>query len=180
LQYKEALRKSIIKKIIGVAIAVPSIISTVISILRMMYFRMDDGSMMGGIISKPLKQFVYFVYENTGYLEWFWENSPIPNFMHLKDEQNLYFLLIYFSFFVGVAFYASGSKLSLRLKKINEQIEEQIIKDSIEGQQSRSREEIENNTEIPQSSIFSQFHQLYLAPIITAIIATLILKLIGF
>ena len=62
MKYKEALRKSFIKRILGVSIALPSAISTVISILKMMYFRIDDGSMIGGAIAKPFKQFVYFIY----------------------------------------------------------------------------------------------------------------------
>ncbi|WP_089724636.1 YniB family protein [Candidatus Thiosymbion oneisti] len=58
-------------------------------------------------------------------------------------------------------------------------MEDQIIEESVKGQKARTREQIERETEIPSSSIFSQFHQLYLAPIVVGIILALLLKLMG-
>ena len=179
MNYNEAKRRSISKKLIGISISMPAITSTVISFLKMAYFRLDDGSQIGGIISRPFKTLVAWVYEHTRYLDKFWEYSPTPDQMNIKEPQNLYFLVIYLAVFVGFAFYASGRKLSRRLVYINETIENQLIEASIKGGAARTREQIENETSVPESSIFRQFHQLYLAPVITAIVGALLIRLLG-
>ena len=109
----------------------------------------------------------------------FWEHSPTPNYMNLSEPQNINFIIIYISLFFGFAFLASAKKLSNRLAAINEKIENQLIEESLRGGAIRTREEIENSTVIPSNTIFSQFHQLYLAPIVTAIAGAILIKLIG-
>jgi hypothetical protein len=146
----------------------------------MTYFRIDDGSQLGGIISRPLKAIFSWAYENTQqYIGWFWNHSPTPSLRNLTDPENGYFLGIYLLIFIGMAFWASGTKLAKRLRDINRKIEDQIIEESIKGERARTREQIEKETEIPTSSIFSQFHQLYLAPIIVGLVIALIVKIIG-
>lgn len=39
-----------------------------------------------------------------------------------------------------------------------------------------TREQIEQLTDIPSPSIFAQFHQLYFAPVITAVIGAIVIK----
>jgi len=179
VNFKVAKTKILQKRVIGVAIAIPAIVSTVISFLKMLYFRLDDGSQLGGMIAKPFKNLVSWAYENSQFLNAFWELSPTPNHIDLSEGQNIYFIIIYISIFIGFAFYASAGKLSQRLASINEKIENQLIEESIKGENSRTREEIEQATVIPSNSIFSQFHQLYLAPIITAIIGAILIKFMG-
>ncbi len=181
MNYREALQKSRIKKLVGVSIALPAAISTVISLLKMIYFRVSDGSKLGEAIATPFKKIVELIHGLTAdYLQFFWDKSPTPNFLLLKDQENISFLVIYAAFFIGLAFYASGKRLSNMLRDINKQIEKQLIKESIQGKGSRTRLEIEGSAEVPSSSIFEQFHQLYLAPIVTAIIGGIFLKLLGF
>ncbi|MGZ3814847.1 MAG: YniB family protein [Mucilaginibacter sp.] len=179
MKYKDARKKSIHKRLLGLALSTAAIISTAVSLLKMIYFRLDDGSQLGGIISRPFKVIVSWVYENTQFFSFFWEKSPIPNQLKPLQVENAYFIGIYLMVFVGFAFYSSGAKLTNRLNEINEKIENQLIEESIKGMRARSREEIESSTEIPSSSIFSQFHQLYLAPVVTGIIVAVILKLAG-
>lgn len=142
-----------------------------------MYFRIDDGSKLGGIIAAPFKNIVSLIYENTQFLNVLWDYSPLPDHMNFSDINNVYFLFTYAVLFIGAALMASGRKLSRRISKIKEQIEDQIIKESLSGNIARSRQEIEDAVEIPNSSIFTQFQQLYIAPIITGVIATLIVKI---
>jgi len=179
VNFKEAKSKAFNKKLLGAAIAVPSIISTAISFLKMVYFRLDHGSQLGGMIARPFKQLVSRVFENTQFLNIFWGNSPTPNHMDLPDPNNIYFIIIYIMVFVGFAFYASGKKLGARLAKINKKIENQVIEESIRGSAARTREDIERATEIPSSSIFKQLHQLYVAPVVTAVVGALLIKFLG-
>ncbi len=166
-------------RLIGITISVPTIISSVISMLKMIYFRLDNGSQLGGMIARPFQNLVSLVYEHTQFLNIFWKISPTPNHLQLSEIGNIYFIAIYLMVFVGAAFYSAGTKLSRRLDGIKEKIENQVLEESIKGEKARSREEIENSTKIPSNSIFSQFHQLYLAPIITGIIVTVLLKILG-
>lgn len=179
MNYKEAKNTALVRKLAGLSIALPAILSSVISLLKMIYFRISDGSQLGEMIARPFRMLVSFVYENTRFLNFFWENSPTPDIKHLLVIENYMFLTIYVAIFVGFAFYASGSKLSARLREINEKIENQMIQESIKGERARTREEIESSTNIPTPNIFTQFHTLYLAPVITGIIVAVILKLLG-
>lgn len=158
MNYKEARRKSIYKRLVGVSIIAPAIISTAISFLKLLYFRLDDGTQLGNMIAQPFKQLISHTYQNTQFLNFFWENSPTPNHMNFSEIHNAYFLAIYLLIFVGLAFYASGTKIASRLSITNE--------------------EIESATEIPSNSIFTQIHQLYLAPVITAIFGAILLKIL--
>ncbi|MBN3068238.1 yfeABCD locus regulator [Pectobacterium brasiliense] len=179
MNFKNARKKSIEKRILGIVIIVPAVISTVVSFLKMLYFRLDDGTQLGGIISRPFKDIVGWIYQNTQYFSFFWKKSPIPNHMVLSEPNNINFIVIYLLIFIGFAFYGAGAKLSSRLAEINVKIENQLIEESIKGIGKRSREEIERTTEIPSNSIFSQFHQLYLAPVVTAVIGAVIIKIVG-
>ncbi|HEB96787.1 MAG TPA: yfeABCD locus regulator [Sedimenticola thiotaurini] len=180
MNYQQAKNKVVIKRILGAGIGVPAFISTVVSLLKMIYFRIDDGTELGGMIARPLKTLVSWAYENSHqFIGWFWEYSPTPDQMNLVKSGNGYFLFIYLLIFIGAAFFVSGNKLARRLQKINQKIENQFIEESIKGEEARSREEIERETEIPKSSIFSQFHQLYLAPIVVGLVVALLLKFMG-
>lgn len=176
LNFYQAQKKARSKKMIGILIVVPTVISTIISILKMLYFRMDNGSKIGGAIAGAFKNLVSPIYENTQFLNFFWTYSPTPDQMHLGNPNNIYFIIIYMAFFVGIAFLASGKKLTIRLIKISEKIENQIIEASIRGKSHRTREQIEQLTDIPSPSIFSQFHQLYFAPVVTAVIGAILIK----
>ena len=146
----------------------------------MLYFRVDDGTQLGGMIGRPLKMLVSWTYDNTQqYIGWFWRHSPTPDIANIWNPENGYFLVAYFLIFIGMAFWASGGRLADRLCDVNKKIEDQIIVESIRGEKARSREQMQKETEIPRHSIFLQFHQLYLAPIIVGIILAMLIKLLG-
>lgn len=62
------------------------------------------------------------------------------------------------------------------MKIIDKQIEDQIIKESIKGS-NINRKQVENNVSI---SLSSKIHDLYIAPLLVAIIGAIIIKLLGF
>lgn len=179
VNFKDAKSKSVRKRLLGAAITIPAVVSTGVSFLKMIYFRLDDGSQLGSMIARPFKELTSWAYQHTPYLNFFWEHSPLPDHLNFSEVQNYYFLAIYLLIFIGAALYASGAKLSYRLAKISEKIEDQILEESIKGTAARSREEIERSTEIPSNSVFSQFHQLYLAPVVTALLGAALVKILG-
>lgn len=180
MNFKEAKRKVMLKRTVGLSIVVLTLISTVVSIFKVLYLRLDNGSDVGGVLSSPFKALAYLVYENTTpLLSKFWAYSPVPNLKDLSDVQNIYFFVVYLFFFVGVAFLVSGKELSIRLKLINQQIENKLISESRSGYSARARSEIENSEEISSPSIFDRFHKLYLAPVIVAVVGAVIIKYLG-
>ncbi|MBJ6923033.1 YniB family protein, partial [Vibrio cholerae] len=58
MNFYEAKRKSILYRVVGFTIVVPCAISTVISFLKMIYFRLDDGSKFGSAFAAPFKNLV--------------------------------------------------------------------------------------------------------------------------
>ena len=181
MNYIQALRKSRLKRFIGLIISIIGVISSIISILKMLYFNFDNGTAIEGVFAKIFQKSIYFIYENTQFLNIFWENCPTPNFNKLNVQDNMYFILLYALIFIGLALYSSGKKLSIRLDEINIIIENQLIHSAISSSEvKRTREEMQNNTNISNSSIFSQLHQLYIAPLIITIIGGVVLKLTGF
>jgi hypothetical protein len=180
MHYRQAVRQSIIKRVLGAIVFLVGGISTAISFLRMLYFNFDDGTAIGSTISKVFQKLVYTIYEHTQFLNFFWEHCPTPSLNQINTQDNVYFILLYLSIFVGAALYSSGKKLAIRLKIINEAIENQLIRESIRGERARSRHELESTMAIENSSIFSQVHQLYIAPLIITVVGGIILKLSGF
>ena len=175
MNFHEAKSKVWTYKIIGVLIALPAITSTIISMLKMLYFRLEDGT----AIARPFKQLVSVVYENTQALAFFWQRSPTPILDELMSRQNVYFLVFYILVFVGLAFFTSGGNLNRRLRKINQKIEDQLIAESLKGDGGRNRQQIEDSIDVQPSTIFSQFHQLYLAPIVVAVVGGILMKIAG-
>lgn len=180
MNYKQALNKSRLKRLIGFIILSIGVISSVVSLLRMLYFNFNDGTAIGGALSKVFQKLVYLIYENTQFLNIFWENCPTPNLNQLNTEDNIYFICLYILIFIGAALYSSGKKLAIRLNEINRIIEDQLIHESIRNGVMRTRQELENDTHINDSSIFAQVHQLYIAPLVITVIGGIVLKLSGF
>lgn len=175
MTYNDAKRKVIIRLMCGLLISLPSILSTIISVLKMFYYKLDDGTNFGHAISAPFKALTIFAYENTSLLRIFWEYSPVVNPFNFLEKQSIYFFIIYILFFIGWIFIKFAFRLKSRLNAIDQQIEDQLIKESIQGSQ-RTRSQIENSVTVGSSS---KFHDLYIAPLIVAIIGAVIIKLLG-
>ena len=180
MHYRQAVKQSIIKRIFGSFVFLLGAVSSAISFLRMLYFNFDDGTAIGGAIAKIFQKIVYAIYEHTQFLNFFWEHCPTPSLNQLNTHDNLYFIVLYISIFIGIALYSSGKKLAIRLKAINEMIEDQLIRESLRGEMARSRREIESTMSVENSSIFSQVHQLYIAPLVITIVGGILLKLLGY
>ncbi|MBC3375939.1 hypothetical protein HU762_18480 [Pseudomonas sp. SWRI92] len=178
MNIRDAQRKASLKMLLGAGIAILSLISTVISTLLMFSSKLDDGSAIGSAIAYQLKRFAYFCYEHTGGLHWLWDLAPIPDPYWLTSPSNFWFIAVYLGIFVGSALFSSGAASKARIRRINREIEDQLIKESIAGTRSRTRAQIEQSVDIPGSSIWKQWHELYLAPLVTTIVGALILKFV--
>jgi len=66
------------------------------------------------------------------------------------------------------------------LSNINSKIEDQLITASISNQNNETKQTIRDRTAIPNTSIFSEFHKAYLAPIVVGIIIVILTKLLDY
>ncbi|ABE56557.1 putative yfeABCD locus regulator [Shewanella denitrificans OS217] len=176
MNFQEARKKSLIYRLVGALIVIPSVISTIISFLKMIYFRLDDGTEFGSILTQPFKKMVEIIHQHTDFLIIFWNKSPVPNHMNISEPQNIPFILIYLTIFFGITFWGAGSSLSLRLRKIRKKIEDQVIEESIKGVAARTHAEIRKSIVIPSNGMFSEAHKLYLAPIVVTVIGAVLVK----
>lgn len=173
-------KKAYIEIMIGLFVFIPSFMSTIISLLKMFYFKLSDGSRFGEAIAAPFKHIVSSIYTHTSpWLDFFWNNSPTPDPQAISSSESISTFIIYGVIFIGMAFIGSGKKKINKILEINEAIDKQMLKDSIQGHRSRPRSEIENSEEISSEKFFTQFHTLYLAPVITGIVIVILTKLLG-
>ncbi|OEC34390.1 YniB-like protein [Pseudomonas cuatrocienegasensis] len=177
MNYRQAKRKAANQAIIAFVVMVSGLIASIVSAMKMIYFRLDDGTALSGMLTAPLKNLISYLYYQPWFPEWLWQICPTPNPFAITDPENIKFLVVYAAIFVGAAISAGARKSKVRLAKINEEIENELLRQSLRGEStSNSRASMEENAVIPQQSIFSQVHQLYLAPIVVTIIGALLLK----
>jgi YniB-like protein len=179
MTYDEAKKKILIKWLVGTPVVVGTSLSSAVSALKMFYFGLDSGDQLSRAIALPIKRLVYLIYENTHCLEFFWKHSPTPTPKDFFANSNGAFLVIYLCIFFGMALVGSARSLSARLAGIDKEIEHELIRESIKGNAPRRRKEIQEQVSVPKSGWISQFHTLYLAPIVAGIVVAVIAKLSG-
>jgi len=179
MTYDEAKKKILIKWLVGVPVVVVTSLSSAVSALKMFYFGLDSGDQLSNSIALSIKRAVYFIYENTHFLEFFWKRSPIPTLRELFPSSNIAFFIIYICIFFGMALVGSARSLSARLAEIDKEIENKLIRESVKGNAPRKRKEIQEQVSVPKPSWLSQLHALYLAPIIAGVIVAVIAKFSG-
>jgi len=109
----------------------------------------------------------------------FWYNSPVPVLGQGVTSANIVFFIIYWLIFVGLALQASGARMSRQVKHIREGIQDQLILEQAKEGEGRTKQQIEERIVLPRHTIFVQYFPLYILPIILAVIAYFILKLLG-
>lgn len=179
MTYYEARKKILTKWLLGAPIVAAASLSSIVSASKMFYFGLDSGDLLSNALAKPIKQLVYLVYDHTRFLELFWTHSPIPNPKDPLTSGTIASLAIYFCIFVGMGLIGSARSLSARLAEIDKEIENELIRESLWGRAPRGRGEIQAQVSVPKPKWLSQFHTLYLAPIIVGLVVTVIAKLSG-
>ncbi|MBN6063500.1 YniB family protein [Aggregatibacter actinomycetemcomitans] len=135
------------------------------SYLKMMYFLPNIG-----ILFRPIKKLIYLIYSKTLFLEPLWRLAPVPD---INDLLSGGFISVIAISTVFVLFMILRNSAMLRLKKlkdIEQEIDNQLIKESIKGELARNKKEIEKSIKIPEQSFLSSFHSLYIAPLIIGVI----------
>lgn len=177
MTYQQAGRIAVLKRVLGWVIFIPAVISTLISVLKFMY---DHSEKQPGINAVML-DFAHVMIEmmrfNTPFLNFFWFNSPTPNF---HQQANVGFWVIYALIFIAMALQASGARMSRQTRFLREGVEDQLILEQAKGPDGMSREQIESRIVVPRHTIFLQIFPLYVLPVVIIVAGYFFFSLLGF
>jgi hypothetical protein len=179
MNYLEAKHDVFLKRAIGLSILLLCAVFTFISVLKFMYFGFDHGGALLANLTYTLKRLVSAIYEKTQYLSLVWKYAPVPNQSKLLSIGNLCLFIWYLGIFVGLSIFRAGNRLSARLRQINQDIEDELIRQSVRNAPQRTRKQIEGRTDIPRQSMWKEIHTLYVAPFVVGIVLLILGKLLG-
>lgn len=176
MTYQQAGSVAIVKRVAGWIIFIPSIISTVISLMNFMYSQSEKPG-----VDAVMHDFIHLMIDmirfNTPFLNFFWHNSPD---IRLSIGNNLMFWLVYLMIFVGLALQSSGARIWRQSRHVKEGIEDQLIIEKVKEGEGRNRQQLERKVVMPHHSIFLQFFPLYILPVLSAVAGYFLLSLLGF
>ncbi|MGP9435133.1 YniB family protein [Ewingella sp. AOP8-B2-18] len=179
MTYQQAGRVAVLKRILGWVVFIPALLSTIISLLNFVYEHSKAQQGINAVMLDFVHVMVDMVRFNTSFLDMFWYNSPVPVLGQGLTTANIVFFIIYWLIFVGLALQASGARMSRQVKHIREGIQDQLILEQAKEGEGRTKQQIEERIVLPRHTIFVQYFPLYILPIILAVIAYFILKLLG-
>ncbi|MEG1210090.1 MAG: YniB family protein [Leclercia sp.] len=176
MTYQQAGRVAILKIIAGWVLFIPTVISTIISVLKFIY---DHSEKQAGINAVML-DFAHVMIEmmrfNTPFLNFFWFNSPTPDF---KQSLNIGFWIIFALIFIALALQASGARMRRQTRFLREGIENQLILEKAKGEEGLNREQLEARLVVPNHTIFLQIFSLYVLPVLLIIAGYFLFSLLG-
>jgi len=176
MTYQQAGRVAILKIIAGWVIFIPAVISTIISVLKFIY---DHSEKQAGINAVML-DFAHVMIEmmrfNTPFLNFFWYNSPTPDF---RQGMNIAFWIIFALIFIALALQASGARMRRQTRLLREGLEAQLILEKAKGEEGLTREQIESRIVVPNHTIFLQIFTLYVLPVLMIIAGYFLFSLLG-
>ncbi|MEX0632632.1 YniB family protein [Serratia ureilytica] len=96
----------------------------------------------------------------------------------LFSGANLMFIIIYILIFVGLALQASGARMSRQVKFIR-RVGRPDDPGAGQGSEGHTRQQLEERITLPHHTIFLQYFPLYILPIVIAVIAWFVIRLLG-
>ncbi|MBK5142177.1 hypothetical protein I2494_00330 [Budviciaceae bacterium BWR-B9] len=179
MTHQQASTVALIKRIAGIVIFIPALISTVISVLKYLVEPKTNMQEMTAMIMDFVQVIIKIVRQYTSFLEYFWGNSPIPDISNWSASGSVWFIVIFLLMFIGLALQASGARLAKRVYNVREGVRERAILEAMNGDEARSFKDLEKLISIPNTSIFAQFGLLYVSPVLWGIFIYIILYLIN-
>lgn len=177
MTYQQAGRIAVLKRVLGWVIFIPAVISTIISVLKFMYEHSEKQPGINAVMLDFAHVMIEMMRFNTPFLNFFWYNSPQPDF---TSQLNIGFWVIFILIFVGLALQASGARMSRQARFLRENLEDQMILENAKGTHGLSREEIESRIVVPRHTIFVQYFPLYVLPVLLIVAGYFFFKLLGF
>ncbi|HEM8291303.1 TPA: YniB family protein [Providencia rettgeri] len=178
MNYHNANYVAIGKRILGWVVFLVALISTLTSLVKLAGMKGLTGEGINAVANDFIKLMAEMTRQTTPFLNFFWNNSPVPQVANGFSGSNLGFILIFIFIFVGLALSASGLRMYRQIKFIRESLEDHVILEKAKGIE-LSKAELEANVTIPRHTIFTQFFILYFWPVVLLIGLYFILKLLN-
>ncbi|MGF7480366.1 YniB family protein [Providencia sp. SP181] len=178
MNYHNANYVAIGKRILGWVVFLVALISTLTSLVKLAGMKGLTGEGINAVANDFIKLMAEMTRQTTPFLNFFWNNSPVPQVANGFSGSNLGFILIFIFIFVGLALSASGLRMYRQIKFIRESLEDHVILEKAKGTE-LSKAELEANVTIPRHTIFTQFFILYFWPVVLLIGLYFILKLLN-
>lgn len=177
MNYQQAGKLAIGKKILGWVLFIPAVISTAISMMNYLFINSDNQPGIDSVLTDFVHVMINMVKFNTPFLNFFWQNSPVPDF---GLQANVLFWCIYALIFIGLALQASGDRMWRQSRFLKESIEDQLILESVKENGGLTRQQLIDKLRTHNHPIFRQVFQLYILPIVVIVIGYFALRLTGF
>ena len=177
MTYQQAGRIAVLKRVLGWVIFIPAVISTLISILKFMYQHSEKQPGINAVMLDFSHVMIEMMRFNTPFLNFFWYNSPQPDF---HQQPNVLFWVIYVLIFVGLALQASGARMSRQAKFLREGVEDQLILEQAKGPEGLNKAQLDSKIVVPRHTILLQIFPLYVLPVIVIIAGYFFFSLLGF
>ncbi len=177
MTYQQAGRIAVVKRLAGWIIFIPAVISTLISVLKFMYEHSEKQPGINAVMLDFAHIMIDMMRFNTPFLNFFWYNSPLPDFQH---QANIAFWIIFILIFVGLALQASGARMSRQARFLREGIQDQLILEQAKGADGLTKAQLEERIVVPRHTIFLQIFPLYILPVIVIIAGYFFFTLLGF
>ncbi|UNH31971.1 YniB family protein [Moellerella wisconsensis] len=178
MNFKTMSSIAIGKRIVGWIIFIFSLISTLISLISLAGIKGIQGEGINAVLNDFIKVMAEMARQSSPFLNFFWENSPVPSTEMGFSSANISFIIIFLLIFVGLALSASGLRMFRQIKFIRESLEDHVIVEKAKGNDI-SQTELEQKVTIPRHSIFSEIFVLYFWPIIFGLILYFGFKLLN-
>lgn len=133
----EAKRRVTRQRILAAVVMLVSILLISCAALKSIYFSMAADTTAFSSLSRLVLRLVYYIYERTQFVSWFWEWAPVINQKELNTPGNLGFLFVVVCGVIGRTMWDSASSLSSRIKKTIQKIEELGWEQEIMAQRGR-------------------------------------------
>lgn len=166
-----------LKRVAGWVIFIPAVVSTIISLLKFMYEHSEKRPGIDAVMMDFAHVMIDMVRFNTPFLNFFWHNSPLPDF---HQQINLGFWVIYALIFVGMALQASGARMARQARFLREGVEDQLILEQAKGDDGLTRAQLDARVVVPRHTIFLQIFPLYILPVVLIVLGYFFFKLLGF
>ena len=177
MTYQQPVRIAVLKRILGWVMFIPAVITPRMSVLKFMYEHSEKKPGIDAVLMDFAHVMIEMMRFNTPFLNFFWYNSPLPDFKH---SLNIGFWIIYILVFVGMALQASGARMSRQAKFLREGVEDQLILEQAKGPEGLTREQIAERIVVPRHTILVQYFPLYILPVIMIVLGYVFFSLLGF
>jgi hypothetical protein len=124
MKISEAKSRIARHRIIAAAVMITAMLLLACAVFKSIYFSVEGDTTALSFLSRAIQRLVYFIYERTQFVSWFWELAPVIKPEELNTTGNWGFLFVAVCGAIGRTMWGSASNLSLRIKKTIQRVEE--------------------------------------------------------